>query len=581
VKGVKIDMEIYEAIRKLHVQENMSQRSIASKLGISRNTVKKYINGGNVPWERKPYATSGGKVITPSVIAFINQCFDTDAIMNYRDKYLLTNRLPISNDQGEIIAAVSVFKNVTTQNELRSKIQELNSNNILLETIIDSVQEAISVVDEYGFFKIVNDAYSRVSGRSKEEVIGKPIASVVPEKEISIHRKVFHTHKPEMGIRYDFGVNHDTVVVHVSPLMVDGKFKGTVAVIHNIENVKQITTALDNAANVIDELNKGQAKYTFEGISCVSKMMKETIAVAKRVSKTPVTVLIRGESGTGKELLAHSIHNHSNRKKHRFISVNCAAIPYNLIESVLFGYKEGAFTGAIKGGHTGIFETCDKGTVFLDEIGELNMETQVKLLRVLQEKEIVKVGDTTPKSVNVRIIAATNANLEEMVFNNRFRKDLYYRLNVIPIHIPNLKERSQDIPGIVQEILRKKNTLLDANIKGISDKAIKKLMLYSWPGNIRELENIITRSMLSCNENEEMISEDCIPFLTNPLDDTNITNCDNTEYNGESYRYLFENWERDLIKNVMLHYEGNKKKAAESLQISLKSLYNKLNYYKI
>lgn len=501
--------------------------------------------------------------------------------MKTADKTLITNRYPIKNDQGIIVAAVAIFRDITTQNELQRNIEELNSNKILLETIIDSVQEAISVVDEYGFFKYVNDAYLRISGHTKKQILNQPITKVIPKDEISIHKKVFQTQKPEMDIRYDFGVNHNTVVGNVSPILVNNKFKGTVAVIHNIEKVKQISSVFENAATVISKLNKGKAKYNFEKIACTSKSMKKTIMSAKKVSNTPVTVLLRGESGSGKELLAHSIHNHSKRSNKNFVSVNCAAIPYNLIESVLFGYKEGAFTGAIKGGHTGIFQFCDGGTIFLDEIGELNLETQVKLLRVLQEKEIVKVGDTTPVSVDVRIIAATNAKLEQMVKSNRFRMDLYYRLNVYPINIPSLRERLEDIQIIANEIIQKNNTVFNRKINGLSKKAVKKLLSYSWPGNIRELENIIKRSMLNCDENDNIIEEQHIPQLVNLFDYNENMRYELNSYNGESYKYLFENWEKELIENALRYNNSNKAKTAESLQISLRNLYNKINYYKI
>ncbi|MFN3410994.1 MAG: sigma 54-interacting transcriptional regulator [Exilispira sp.] len=238
-----------------------------------------------------------------------------------------------------------------------------------------------------------------------------------------------------------------------------------------------------------------------------SAILKEKFKMAEIVANSDSTVLLQGESGTGKELFAELIHNLSKRKNKPFIKVNCAAIPETLLESELFGYQKGAFTGAVKDS-IGKLELADGGTVFLDEIGEIPLSTQAKLLRFLESKEIQKLGSSFPCVVNVRIIAATNKDLPEEVGNKKFREDLYYRLNVFPIYLPPLRDRIEDIPILVKHFVEKYNTELNKHIASISDGAMKKLCEYHWPGNIRELENIIERSCVLCEGNE--ITEDQI-----------------------------------------------------------------------
>jgi transcriptional regulator of aroF, aroG, tyrA and aromatic amino acid transport len=234
---------------------------------------------------------------------------------------------------------------------------------------------------------------------------------------------------------------------------------------------------------------------TFDDIVHVSQAMQRAINLAKLVSHNDSTVLIRGESGTGKELFARAIHMESPRRDKTFAPINCAALPDTLLESELFGYEEGSFTGAKKGGKQGLFEYADGGTIFLDEIGELSASLQAKLLRVLQEGKVRRIGGNSERSVNVRIIAATHRSLEDMLRKNLFRDDLYYRLNVIPIRIPPLRERKEDLPLIIQSLLLKLNHRLKKNVTHISDTAMHKLMQHNWLGNVRELENVVERAV--------------------------------------------------------------------------------------
>src|SRR5690625_3086553 len=276
----------------------------------------------------------------------------------------------------------------------------------MLEAIIHSSDEAISVVDENGKGLMINPAYTRITGLTENEVIGKPATVDISEGE-SMHLRVLKTRRPVRGAKMKVGPSKKEVIVNVAPIIAEGKLKGSIAVIHDISEIQQLTMELKRAKQIIRNL---EATYTFDDIIGTSPEMTIAIEQAKIGAKTPATVLLRGDSGTGKELFAHAIHNESDRKYNKFIRVNCAAIAESVLESELVGYEEGAFTGAKAGGKKGLFEEANKGSIFLDEIGELPLGMQAKLLRVLQEKEVIRVGGTTPIPLDVRIITATNTN---------------------------------------------------------------------------------------------------------------------------------------------------------------------------
>jgi Nif-specific regulatory protein len=277
-----------------------------------------------------------------------------------------------------------------------------------------------------------------------------------------------------------------------------------------------------------------------------------------QVAKSDTTVLIRGESGTGKELVAHAIHYNSLRAANPFIKVNCAALPETIIESELFGHEKGAFTGAIQQ-RKGRFELAHGGTIFLDEIGDLSPTTQIKLLRVLQEREFERVGGTVTLKTDVRVIAATNRNLEELISQGKFRQDLYYRLNVISIHIPPLRERKTDIPLLVDYFIDKYSKANRKKIKRISTSAIDMLMAYHWPGNVRELENCIERAVLLAND--EVIHGHHLPPTLQTAE------ASGTRYRG-TLQAALDNLERELILDTLKSYRGNMAKAARELGIT-------------
>jgi len=496
------------------------------------------------------------------------------------DINIITNRMPVRNEDGEIIGAVAVFRDITEVLELAEEITNLKEMQSMFMAIFNSTQDAISVVDQDGIGVLINPAYTSLTGLGAKDVIGKHCTVDIAEGE-SIHLKVLRSKKSIKGVKIKVGPYRKEVIVDAAPILVKGELKGSVAVIHDITEIKRLTSELDQAKQIIRKL---EAKYTFDDIIGNHEKIVNSIEKAKLAAITPATVILRGESGTGKELFAHAIHNASNRKYSQFIRVNCAAINENILESELFGYEEGAFTGALKGGKVGLFERAHGGTIFLDEIGEIKLSTQAKLLRVLQEKEIVRVGGTKPISIDVRVIAATNLDLERAVKEGRFREDLYYRLNVFPIRIPPLREHKNDILSLVHYLIRKFNQEYGRNVTNISSRALDVLLNYDWPGNVRELENFIGRAMINMQFNENIIEFQHLPKLVenevfdvvkkdNTLDKSKQTNLPLEE--------IVKRVEKEYIQHVLDKNEYNKTKTAEALGISIRSLYYKIKKYGI
>lgn len=453
---------------------------------------------------------------------------------------------------------------------MQSEIQSM------LEAIIQCSEEAISVVDEHGRGLIINPAYTRITGLTEDKVIGKPATADISEGE-SMHMKVLKTRRPVRGVSMRVGPKNREVIVNVAPIIVNGILKGSVGVIHDVSEIRSLTQELNRARQIIRTL---EAKYTFEDIVAQSDEMNLAIEQAKLGAKTPATVLLRGESGTGKELFAHAIHNASDRKYNKFLRVNCAALAESLLESELFGYDEGAFSGARRGGKRGLFEEANNGSIFLDEIGELTLSTQAKLLRVLQEKEIVRVGGTKPISINVRIIAATNVNLEKGIASGTFREDLYYRLNRMPIHIPPLRKRKEDIPALCSLLISKMNQDYGRNIEGISDTVLKRLYQYDWPGNVRELENVLGRAIIFMEKNETLIDVVHLPDIAGiARTKQSVKNAIDQEIKPLSE--MLDHYEEAVIKRSLEYYKGNKTHTAKALDVSVRNLYYKLKKYNL
>ncbi|MED4204332.1 sigma 54-interacting transcriptional regulator [Neobacillus mesonae] len=492
---------------------------------------------------------------------------------------IITTRIPIVEGNGKLIGAVAVFKDITEVVNLAEEITDLREIQTMLQAIIHSSDDAISVVDEKGKGILINPAYTRITGLSEEQVIGKPATADISEGE-SMHMKVLQTRRAVRGVPLRLGPKKREVIVNVAPIIVNGKLKGSVGVVHDVSEMKSLSKELESARQLIRKL---EAKYTFEDIIGKSEEMLLAIEQAKLGAKTPATVLLRGESGTGKELFAHAIHNASDRKYSKFIRVNCAAISDSLLESELFGYEEGAFSGALRGGKRGLFEEANNGSIFLDEIGELSANTQAKLLRVLQEAEIIRVGGTKPITINVRIIAATNVNLEKGIAKGTFREDLYYRLNRMPIHIPPLRSRKEEIPALCERLIQKINRDYGRNVEGITEAALLQLMRYDWPGNVRELENILGRAMIFMNYYETQIDIHHLPELKNNKQSNEHSETNSPEYIavGRSLSEMIEEYEAGIIEQTLSRFNGNKTLTAKTLGLSVRNLYYKLEKYKL
>jgi len=485
---------------------------------------------------------------------------------------IITNRVPVRNERGEVVGAVAIFRDITEIMALAEEVTDLKELQSMLQAIIDCSDEAISVVDKNGNGLLINPAYMRLTELTPDDVLGKPATVDISEGE-SMHLQVLKTKKTVRGVPMKLGPKRKDVVVNVAPVMVDGELKGSVGVIHDVSEFKRLTEELEKARRIIRTL---EAKYSFADIIGYSEPMRAAIEQAQQAALTPATVLLRGESGTGKELFAHAIHNASERKYKQFIRVNCAAISESLLESELFGYEEGAFTGARRGGKRGLFEEASGGTIFLDEIGELSMGMQVMLLRVLQEREVVRVGGTKPIPIDVRVITATHVNLESAISAGRFREDLYYRLHVVPIQIPPLRRRLEDIKPLAMHLLRKYNLEYGRNVEEIDEQALQLLLSYHWPGNVRELENVLGRAMIHMRINERIILPQYLPPLEGRLAASDYTPRKAVQASGKTLKEAMEKAEREHILRELKAAGGNRTLAAKRLDISIRSLYYKL-----
>ena len=493
---------------------------------------------------------------------------ELNRIQYLEEKTIVTSRFPIVNAKGEVHAAMAVFRDITNVERMAEEVINHKEMEVLLTSIIDAIYDAISVADEKGKIVLVNKAYTRITGMSPDYVVGK-MATVDIAEGSSLHLEVARTRKPIYNARLKVGPNRKEVVVNVTPLFVKGQFQGSVGVIHDISEIERLARELEDTRRLLRYV---KAKYTFDDIAGSSKLMQVAIDQARKVSTTRATVLLNGQSGTGKELFAHAIHNSSDRKDASFISVNCAALPESLLESELFGYVEGAFTGARRGGKKGLLQEADKGTVFLDEVAKMSLSVQSKFLKFLQDKEIKPVGGNETVKLDVRVIAATNVSLEKLVAEGNFLPDLYYRLNVVPIVIPALKEHPEDIPEVARLIVMRLNQEYGRVVTAIDPAVISIFKKHDWPGNVRELENVIGRAMISMELDEKVIKVTHIKGVF-----------ENHEKRSQlpegKLSVLMDGYEREVIKAVLDKCSWNKTKASNELGISIRSLYYKLEKY--
>lgn len=363
------------------------------------------------------------------------------------------------------------------------------------------------------------------------------------------------------------------LVADSKDIYIAGKKKATVVVYHDISEVNRLRRELDK---LNQKLRKVETKITFKDIIGKNKVLQKVISTAKVAAGTPATIMIRGESGTGKEIFANAIHNASPRRNEKFVKINCSSIPEELLESELFGYKEGAFTGAQRGGKRGLFYEANHGTLFLDEIGDVSARMQVKLLRTLQEKEIMPIGSTEAISINVRIICATNKPLEAMLESGEFREDLYYRLNVFPLAIPPLRERKEDIADVSRYIINKYNDFYERNVQNIDANVIKELQKRDWPGNVRELENVLSRALINLDPVEVNLTREDVCAAIG----------EKTELKKQTIEVKLDDFPLQIneaikmtelycIKRALNRCDGDKNRAAVDLGIPVRTLYYK------
>ncbi|MCX7780692.1 MAG: sigma 54-interacting transcriptional regulator [Negativicutes bacterium] len=422
------------------------------------------------------------------------------------DMVVLANYSPIIED-GELIGAISVFQDISILENISSELNYVKGLMHELEAIINSSYDGMFITDGNGVVLRLNRAYERITGIKAAEVVGKTMQQLVAEKYYDQSVSVLVMEKGER-ITINQTVKGDRKLLVTGNPIFDGAGK-LFRVVTNVRDVtelsvlqEQLTKSKEQTLKYETELSHLRSQQMEENeIVYRSRSMAQAIAVATKVAEVDSNVLITGDSGTGKELIAKLIHKRGKGVAKPFIKINCAALPEQLLESELFGYEAGAFTGAKKEGKPGLFELAHNGTLFLDEVGDMPPVLQVKLLRAIQEKEIMRVGGTKPIKVNVRIIAATHRNLAEMAEKGAFRRDLYYRLMVVPIHLPPLRDRKEDIPLLIVHFLEKVNKRFGYN-KTLCPKLVDKLVEYSWPGNVRELENIMERMIVTATDDE-------------------------------------------------------------------------------
>ena len=403
---------------------------------------------------------------------------------------VVMNSTPII-ENGKLRGAISTFEDISKLMEITWEFEEVKELKEKYYQILEAVQDGICVFDQKGIVTYCNRAYRDIAGEEITE--GVDIHKISPDGN---RVKVLEKGQKIMGA-ISHKKNGRSIVANIVPIIVNQQIMGGISVVKNLSEIQELVDRISHLSArteyLEEELNRRQKlNPAFNRIVGISSKLYDAMRLASKTADNNFNVLIRGESGTGKELIAEAIHYSSERANHAFVRVNCAAIPENLLESELFGHVKGAYTGAIKT-RVGKFELADKGTIFLDEIGELDKSMQAKMLRVIQKKEFQRVGDDKTITVDARIIAATNRNLEEMVEQGDFREDLYYRLNVIPIWLPPLRERKEDIPVLAEHFLDKIAEEMHSEPKRIAPEAMEALMNYSWPGNIRELENVMER----------------------------------------------------------------------------------------
>ena len=563
---IRDDVSVIEAARKMHEVTHDCMPVVNKRMHPVGMITAKLLLRQLVQHTEKNVPVA--KVMTQSHYSFVSPDDSLLKICTLPSTYYF-----VTDKHNKLIGTMTRDDLVQGLSRVIKQLNESEHTAEILNIILESAYEGIVVVDERGIIIEFNEAYSRFIGVDKQEAIGRPVQDVIDNT--NLHNTV-KTGMPERGvIQYIHG---QPMIVHRIPLWHHHRVVGAIGMLifEGVTELYKIYERLQK--NTRHNMRHIQAKsnnltqdlVTLDQIIGVSASTARIKGMARKVAKTNATVLMTGESGTGKEMYAQSIHRLSPFASGPFVSLNCAAIPEYLFETELFGYDEGAFTGAKKGGKKGKFELAQDGTLFLDEIGEMPLPMQTKLLRVLQEKEFERVGGNKKYKINTRIIAATNRDLKKMVAAGHFREDLYYRINVIELNIPPLRQRKEDIPPLVAHYLNFMCHKYETSLKQLTPAAMQAFMHYDWYGNIRELVNVIEKLVVLVEG--EMIDVKHLPdFMVSKAEERQKDHSELKSFKNEK--------EKELIVSVLKKTRGNKSKAAKELGIHRTTLYQKLKKY--
>ena len=491
---------------------------------------------------------------------------------------IIANRSPIIED-GEIVGVLSIFQDISEYEHLISGLQSYQKLHRELEAIFESSYDGFYIADGKADTIRVNKAYERITGLSREKLIGRNLNDLVEEKVFDNSATLEVLKKKEPVTIMQEVMGDKQVMVTGTPIFDEqGEIALVVTNVRDITELIELRTELEESRHLSSRFY--QSLVELEGIEHAlqemvvkSQPMMHVVRTAIKVASVDNSILLQGESGVGKSMMARLIHQISPRKDRPFVKINCATIPISLMESELFGYEKGAFTGADQSGKAGLFETGHTGTVFLDEIAELEPDLQVKLLEIIEEKTFKRVGGTISNSVDIRIIAATNRDLLKMVKERRFREDLYYRLNVVPIKIPPLRQRREDIPPLAMKVIETFNHDHDANLR-LGPRVIDRLKRYDFPGNVRELINVMERMMIMCES--ERIGTDDLPEEIQAFSCSSQT----LDMEGLTLKESVRKLEVQLIQNALTHSDSLAS-AAEMLDIHPTTLWRKVTRYEI
>ncbi|MFJ7829196.1 sigma 54-interacting transcriptional regulator [Peribacillus sp. NPDC097284] len=520
--------------------------------------------------------------VIPSILPTVKEALKTGTAfetmkIDINHTTLMYSVLPLK-EWNQIIGAMIVLEDVTKYEKIASELESTKKIEQTLDNALELAYDAVLLTDSAGMITKANQGFlNMIEVDSLAEVIGQPLRKVAPE----IYRSMASLGEETQGMYVN--VKRNKAILTKKTMKKEGRSIGTIIKIiyKQLDAWKELFAHMDKLEHELNhyrqELSRvSQLNTTFSQLVTISPLLQRLKQEAFTAAQGFSSILIVGESGTGKELLANGINLASGRKG-SFIKINCAAIPEALLESEFFGYDEGAFSGALKGGKPGKFELAEGGTLLLDEIGEMPLSLQVKLLRVLQEKEYERVGGTKTRKSDVRILASTNRNLLQLIKEGKFREDLYYRLNVIQLEIPPLRKRLEDIPILCEHFMQKFQRYNPKGVIGVTTDAFQKLQKYNWPGNVRQLENVLERAYHFCSEN--WITDYHIQLeTTTPQPNQNTLN---PSYPTKTLfpKKQMEDTEKEILLEALAQTKGNKTEAAQLLGISRSNIYQKLKRY--